>query len=193
MDIKKSQAEAFEFKIKTIEAERLTLRKAEKNDAQGMFDNWASDPEVTKFLPWQPHENVEVSKIIINSWIKGYEKNMLDLIIYHKKDKKIIGSIGLIVRNARLNILELGYCMARAYWGQGLMTEAAQAIVSFAFKESTANRIQARHDVDNPASGKVMEKIGMIKEGVLRQSGLNNQGIRDMAVYSILREDYKKG
>ena len=86
--------------------------------------------------------------------------------------------------------MELGYCIGKRWWGRGLMTEAVRAVVGYLFAEVGVRRVCAQHDTENPASGAVMRKAGMTKDGVLRQGGRNNRGIVDTAVYSILREEW---
>ena len=84
---------------------------------------------------------------------------------------------------------EIGYCLGRAFWGRGIMPEALRAVMDYLFDTVGLNRVWAGHDVNNPKSGRVMEKAGMKKEGILRASGVNNQGIRDVAIWAALRED----
>ena len=86
----------------------------------------------------------------------------------------------------------MGYCMSRAHWRKGVMPEALKAVVDFLFDEVGFNRIEAEHDVNNPASGRVMEKAALRYEGTLRQSGRNNQGIVDLVWRAILRSDWEK-
>ena len=83
--------------------------------------------------------------------------------------------------------------MGKAWWGKGFMPEALRAVIEYFFDEVGVNRIAARHDAENPKSGRVMEKAGMKREGVLRASARNNLGIRDAVWYSILKEEYVRG
>ena len=87
---------------------------------------------------------------------------------------------------------EIGYCIGRKWWHQGIMSEALKAVMDFFFDTVGANRIESRHDPNNPHSGLVMKKCGMKYEGTSRASGRNNQGICDMAQYAILRDDWDK-
>ena len=82
--------------------------------------------------------------------------------------------------------LQIGYCIGRTWWHKGIMTEALNAVIDFFFDTVGANRVEARHDINNPNSGAVMRKCGMQYEGTLRQADRNNQGICDTAYYSIL-------
>lgn len=96
---------------KVLETERLFLRRFKIEDAQNMFDNWASNPNVTKFLTWDPHENVEITKLIINDWLKGYEEdNYYQWAIEVKENGELIGSISVVRINENVNEVEIGYC-----------------------------------------------------------------------------------
>lgn len=84
---------------------------------------------------------------------------------------------------------ETGYCLGRAWWGNSIMPEALTAVMTYLFDEVGLNRIAARHDRNNPKSGRVMEKSGMKLEGILREAGRNNCGICDEVCYSALKRD----
>lgn len=174
-----------------LETERLILRRYTVQDAPAMFRNWASDPEVTKYLTWPVHTSVEVTRGLIgNYWIPEYERSDT----YHwglelKQTGELIGDIAAVHIAEPIAEAELGWCMGRAWWGNGYMPEAARAVVNYLFDEAGFNRVMAGHDVDNPKSGRVMQKIGMSFEGVHRQAGRNNQGVVDMAFYAILKSD----
>ena len=175
-----------------LTTERLTLRRFRIGDAEAMFRNWASDDEVTRYLTWSSHENVETTEALIQHWAKGYEEEtsyQWAIVPKGGKDEPI-GSISVISCTEKTDTLGIGYCMGRAYWFQGIMAEALKCVIAYLFEDVGANRIEASHDVNNPNSGRVMEKAGMTREGILRQAGRNQQGICDMAYYSILREEY---
>ena len=87
----------------------------------------------------------------------------------------------------------IGYCIGRNWWGQGLMSEALEGVIHFLITQVGANRIESRHDPNNPASGKVMAKCNMVYEGTSRQGDWNNQGLCDAANYALLKEDYVPG
>ena len=173
-----------------IEAPRLLLRRFTIEDAQPMFDNWASDPEVTKFLTWPAHGSVEVSQWVVNDWISHYEEDTFyQWAIVPKELDQPIGSISVVSRNDEAELVHIGYCIGKNWWHRGIMTETLQAVIDFFFGEVGVNRVETRHDPNNPNSGAVMRKCGMKYEGTLRQSDRNNQGICDAAWYGILRED----
>ena len=178
---------------KVLETERLILRPFTLEDAQPMFDNWASDPEVTKFLTWPTHGSVEVTTMILQDWTAGYQKpDHYNWAITLKKDgNQPVGNISAVNVEDDIDSVEIGYCMGRRCWGRGIMTEALKEVIDFFVAEVGVKRISARHDTANPNSGRVMQKAGMMYEGTLRQSARNNQGIVDTACYSILAKEWK--
>lgn len=175
---------------RTIESPRLILRRFAAEDDRAMFENWASDKEVTKFLTWPAHGSVEVSKWVLGDWISHYgEENYYQWAIVPKMLGQPIGSIAGVRLEEATGVVEIGYCIGKNWWHQGYTSEALAAVIGFFFDEVDANRVEARHDVNNPNSGGVMRKCGMQFEGVQWKAGRNNQGICDVCVYSILRED----
>ena len=177
----------------TIETSRLILRRAIREDAEPMFRNWASDPEVTKFLTWPTHNNIAVSEMVIGSWLQEYEKeSYYQWMIVLKELDEPIGSISVVRQNDRVEEAEIGYCIGSQWWHKGIMTEALSAVIEYLFTEVGMNRVAARHDPNNPHSGGVMRKCGMKYEGTNRACDRNNQGVCDAAQYSILRSEWRK-
>ncbi|MDO4924899.1 MAG: GNAT family N-acetyltransferase [Turicibacter sp.] len=179
---------------KVIETHRLILRPFNVNDTADMFKNWASDDEVTKYLTWPTHSSLEVSQMIIDSWVSGYgEPDCYQWAIELKEIHEVIGSISLMNINNDYESGEIGYCIGRHFWNQGIVTEAFQALIPFCFDEIEIIRLVARHDVNNPASGRVMQKCGLTYEGTLRKVSKNNKGeFIDCCYYSILKEEYQQ-
>ena len=176
-----------------IETARLLLRPFTMNDAQAMFDNWASDADVTKFMTWPAHSSVEVSRMVLADWVKSYEsENYYQWAIEWKELGQPIGSISVVHQHAGIRSAEIGYCIGKNWWHQGITSEALKAVIGFLFREVGFNRIMARHDANNPHSGGVMKKCGMKYEGTIRQGDRNNQGICDVVQYAILRCDWEK-
>ena len=175
----------------SIETERLLLRQFLIDDADAIYTNWASDPEVTKFLTWPPHASVHVSKTVLEDWISSYaQKNFYQwAIVLKEHGSDPIGSISAVHLNDDTDTVQIGYCIGRAWWHQGIMSEALKAVMEFFFDEVGANRIESRHDARNPHSGMVMKKCGMKYEGTMRSSDKNNQGICDACWYALLRSE----
>ena len=178
---------------KKLETERLILRRFIMDDAQGMFNNWASDEGVTKYLSWPPHKDVALTKAYLEMVIKEYEEpTMYNWAIELKEIGEVIGSIGVVQHEKEVESVHIGYTLGKAWWNKGIMTEAFTEVIKFLMSEVEVNRIDARHDTKNPNSGRVMKKCGLKYEGTLRQASRNNQGICDVAWYSLLREDYPR-
>jgi Acetyltransferases, including N-acetylases of ribosomal proteins len=176
---------------KVIETERLILRPFKVWDAEDMYNNWASDEEVTRYLTWPTHKTIETTKRTIESWTNDYSNNQnYNWAIELKETCKVIGSMSLMNIDNRNENCEVGYCISRKLWGQEITTEAFKAVIKLAFNEVGFERITGRHDIENVASGKVMEKCGLQYEGVLRKINKNNKGILvDCKYYSILKEE----
>ena len=174
-----------------IETDRLLLRPFTLEDAEAMYRNWASDPEVTKYLTWPTHSHVGVSEMVLTDWVSHYdEPNYYQWAIVLKDFGEPIGSISVVKVDDGARWVEIGYCIGKNWWRRGYVTEALKALIGFFFGEVGVGRIQARHDPRNANSGAVMVKCGMVREGTLRRADRNNQGICDTCVYSILREEY---
>ncbi len=174
-----------------IETDRLILRRYVIEDADAMYKNWASDSEVTKFLTWQPHPSVEVSRGIIENWLKEYsdKKYYQWAIVLKDNGNEPIGGISVVHMNEDISMVHIGYCLGRAWWRRGIMSEALKAVTDFMFDTVEVNRVESRHDPRNPNSGKVMQKCGMKYEGTLRSADRNNQGICDACYYALLRSE----
>lgn len=177
---------------KTIETERLLLRAFRAEDGEAMFRNWASDPQVTRFLTWPTHENAELSGRIVESWVsRNGDPSFYQWAIVLKELGEPIGSISAVKTDDRTESATIGYCIGRRWWGQGITPEALKALIRFFFEEVGMHSVNACHDPKNPNSGKVMKKCGMSYEGTWRAGGVNNQGVCDEAWYSILKSEYE--
>ncbi|MCR4850631.1 MAG: GNAT family N-acetyltransferase [Lachnospiraceae bacterium] len=173
-----------------IETPRLILRRFKAEDAEEMFNNWASDPEVTRFLTWQPHSGLEVTESILTEWISRYEDGgYFNWVMEYKQSGSVIGNISVVRLYEDIEAADIGYCMSRSFWGQGLMSEALRGVMDYLFDVVGLNRVAACHDVNNPRSGRVMEKAGMIQEGILKAAGKNNLGIHDVVWHAMIRKE----
>lgn len=178
---------------KRLETERLILRPFTMEDAGAMYRNWASDPEVTRFLTWHAHGSVAVTQMVLADWVPHYaEEGYYNWAIVLKENGgEPIGNISAVRVDDRLELAHIGYCLGKQWWHRGIMPEALQTVIDFFFDEVGMNRVEAGHDTNNPNSGAVMRKCGMELEGTLRQSAVNNQGICDIRLYAILASSRK--
>ena len=175
-----------------IETDRLVLRRFRLEDSEAAFQNWTSDEQVTEFLRWPTHENVDITKKIVKMWVDAYTNNDFYqwAIVLKNGEDKPIGTIGVVEQNDSLNILHIGYCIGSKWWHQGITSEAFSSIIPFLFEQVGANRIESQHDPHNPNSGKVMMKCGLKYEGTLREADMSNRGVVDASIYSILASEY---
>ena len=177
--------------IPTFESERLRLRPFTFDDAETV-ENLAGDKAIAATVLNIPHP---YEKGMAREWIKTHEPNFLNDIgvnfaITLKSDGSLIGSIGLIF-DKKNEMAEVGYWIGLPYWGQGYCTEAGKLVLAYAFDEQRLNRVYAQFMHDNPASGRVMAKLGMKPEGILRQHQNKWGMFKDMHIYGILASEYE--
>lgn len=176
---------------KTIETERLILRKFRLSDVKNMFDNYCNSDKVTEYVLWHTHKTLQDTKNLLNNMIlPAYkEKSTYRWAIVLKEINQVIGYINVVESNDKLFRAELAWAIGDKFWGQGIVPEAAKAVLNFLFDLGYI-RIQAGHDISNPKSGRVMEKIGMKFEGTRRKYTTNKYGVLvDSNLWAILNTD----
>ena len=172
-----------------ITTKRLYLRKYQPRDVADIYKNYATDERVTRFLSWEPYEDIETLQEYISAQIAAYNPRMYHWAIEYQG--QVIGSISVIALDEKNESCEIGYCLGYEFWGKGIMTEATEALLQFLFFQVGFHRICAKHDVENPASGKVMLKCNMHYEGRLREHYLRHDGTRgDSLLYNILKGEF---
>jgi len=173
---------------RNIETSRLLLRRFSASDAAAMFKNWAHDPEVTRYMRWQPHANVAETTEVLRSWVQGYssaERYHWGIVLQEKNI--LIGSIGAVAPHQADESIEVGYCIGRTFWGNAYTAEALKAIIHYLLFDVGFNRVEAYHSVNNPASGRVMQKAGMAFEGRAMQKYRCSEGFQDSDMYGIVK------
>lgn len=169
---------------------RLVLRQYTLDDVDAAYANWMSDPEVARYVTWEAHPDRDVTREVLSVWIGQYANEHY----YHwgiEMDGVLIGDIAVVMGSEQHEHAEIGYCLSRKYWGQGVMSEALGRVLRFMFKRMRVHRIMTRHDVQNPGSGSVMRKNGMTKEGTMREHFRRKDGTwADLDVYSILDREW---
>lgn len=177
--------------LPVLETERLRLRRVSMQDANEMYV-YASDDEVTKHVTWETHRSVNDSKRFIQFILAQYAKHdIAPWGIELKESGRMVGTVDFVWWKPGHQSAEIGYVLARDCWGQGLMTEAATALLKLGFGQMELVRIQARCITENIGSQRVMEKIGMSYEGTLKK-GIKIKGQHwDLKLFSILKEDYE--
>ncbi len=171
-----------------FETPRLLLRPPVMEDAETIYQAYATDKLVTRFLMWQPHRSIEETEHFLKRcrqvWRDG---SAFPWVITLKQNNEMIGMVELSVDGHKA---ELGYVLAQSYWDQGYASEAASLVVDWTIAQPSIFRVWAVCDVDNHASGRVLEKAGMQLEGTLRRWLMHpntGQKPRDCYVYSIVK------
>jgi len=172
-----------------LETPRLLLRKMRLRDASDVFA-YASDPQVARYVLWDAHQSIRDTRGYIRSMRRQYRLGLpASWAVVLKENNTVIGSIGYMWLSPENRSAEVGYSFSREYWNRGLATEALGAVLQSAFQQLGLHRVEAQHDLRNPASGRVMQKCGMRQEGVLRSRIYNKGEYVDIALWAILRED----
>ena len=175
---------------KYFETSRIVLRPFTIDDTEAFYKNCASDEDVTRYMTWVTNKSIEDTEASMKGWVKRYANdNFYHWAIVEKDDGNLIGFISVIACDEKVEQVEMGYAIGKKWWHKGYMSEALNTVSGFLFDEVGVNRIYARHDTNNPNSGKVMQKCGMKYEGTLRKSEITNNGLCDIACYAILAED----
>lgn len=172
---------------KDVYTERLLLRTIVPEDAQDVF-SWMSDPEVCRYERWTPHESVAYSRGYIQA-VFDYD-NVRTYQWGIELAGRLIGSVSVVGVDDHDRKAVMGYCVARQHWTRGYATEAVKAVLQFMFARVGINRIEASHSVNNPASGKVLEKAGFLREGYAKQYYHCSMGFQDSCLFALTREDY---
>ncbi|HEV7217114.1 MAG TPA: GNAT family protein [Chloroflexota bacterium] len=176
--------------LPTLQTPRLLLRTIRLSDSADIFA-YASDPAVARYTTWPPHPTVAATEAFVRELLQRYADGLVSPWgIVHRASGKMIGTCGFAYVMAWHGRGEIAYALSRSHWGQGLMPEAVRAVLAFGFETLRLNRIEARCEVENAASERVMQKVGMQLEGVLRQHAQVLGRYRDLKLYSILRDEW---
>jgi [ribosomal protein S5]-alanine N-acetyltransferase len=150
-----------------IETKRLVLRIPSVADTEAIFNSYAQDSKVTRYLIWRPHKNIQETEGFLADCAVAWEGNVrFPYVIMLKQSGAVIGMIEIRINDFKADV---GYVVSRQYWGKGLATEALRGLVEWAFRQESIYRVWALCDVENLASARVLEKVGMQREGVLRR------------------------
>jgi ribosomal-protein-alanine N-acetyltransferase len=172
----------------SISTGRLVLRKPRPEDSESIFRNYATDSEVTRFLIWHPHTQLDQTRAFISACIRSWQEGKrFPFVISQAGSVEAIGMIELRLETFKA---EVGYVLARDHWGKGYMTEALRAVIDWCFEQPGIYRVWAVCDTENYASARVMEKAGMQREGLLRRDIIHpniTEVPRDAYIYSLVK------
>lgn len=167
---------------------RLELRPPTMDDAQAIFSGYAQDGEITRYLVWRPHGDLDETRRFLRTCVDGWASGKeFTWAITLKESTDLIGMVACRPRGHRA---DLGYVLARSYWGNGYMTEAVSAVVQWLLGGPEVYRVWAVCDTANLASARVLEKVGMTREGILKRWSVHpnvSSEPRDCFVYARVR------
>lgn len=174
-----------------LTTERLTLRKMLVADTSDMYE-YASRPDVTKFLTWLPHPDRAYTKEYLEYLGNRYAAGMFyDWAIIYEPDCKMVGTCGFTSFNCTSDSAEVGYVLNPEYWGKGIATEALRRVMRFGFEELKLHRLEARFMEGNDRSRHVMEKVGMTFEGFARDGMFVKGGYVTVGTCAILADEWE--
>ena len=172
----------------SFETDRLLLRAPRASDAATIFTTYASDPEVTRYLVWRPSKSIQETEDFLLRSAEGWKSGSeFSWAIFLKETNDFVGMMGLRVDDFKADV---GYALARKFWGKGIATEAVSQIVNWTLSVPRIYRVWALCDVDNAASARVLEKVGMKREGILRRATMHpniSEEPRDSYCYAITK------
>ena len=171
-----------------LETERLFLRPLCIDDAETIYKNWTSDPDVAKFMRWELHKDVSETF----EWLLAEQKCVATDEVYNwgfvlKETGELIGSGGLVFIEEK-GMYELGYNVMKKYWGLGIATEASTKIIDYGVNELQQKKFYCCHAKDNPASGKVMMKVGFVYQNEGKYYSWNNERQFECKEYMLVVE-----
>ena len=175
-----------------LRTDRLVLRDFGAGDFDAVHA-YAVDPEVSRFMPWGPNSPDETRAFLARALAAQGDWPRLDfnLAIELRETATVIGSIGLHLYDAANRAVEVGYCIHRALWRRGIVSEAARAMIAAAFGPIGAHRVVATCDVRNVGSFGVMEAVGMRREGRFLSDRLIRGEWRDTYLYAVLEKEWR--
>ncbi|MBR7187907.1 MAG: GNAT family N-acetyltransferase [Clostridia bacterium] len=175
-----------------LKTPRLRLRRLTMRDAGDIY-RYSRDPEVARHVLWDAHRSIGDSRAYLRYMLHRYRTHEpASWGIEELSTGRIIGTIGFMWIQQDNAAAEVGYSLARDCWNRGFMTEALGAVIQYGFDFMNLNRIEAQHETTNPASGAVMRKCHMCKEGTLRSRLFNKGKYVDVDLYAILRRDFNR-
>jgi RimJ/RimL family protein N-acetyltransferase len=152
-----------ELHYRDLQTERLLLRRPRQGDARLVYDSFASDLEVTRYLTWRPHESIADAEAALASRLDRLDRGVEYSWLLERSGSRDV--LGLISVWLLADAAEVGFVLARAYWRQGFMTEAVEAVTSWALAASGVHEVFGTCDVENVASARLLEKAGYASQG----------------------------
>jgi ribosomal-protein-alanine N-acetyltransferase len=183
---------SFYQNLPRLETSRLILRKITNSDVSDIFA-YASDPEVTRYLRWGPHQSPDETENYVNEVLDQYREGLDGpWAIENKANHKVIGHIHLMEIDLHHRKAHVGFVLSKPYWNQGIMTEALGKVVEYSFAKLGLIRLEGLCISDNLAAIRVLSKVGMRVEGRFRKYLFQKGTQWDCDIWAILRNEYEE-
>jgi RimJ/RimL family protein N-acetyltransferase len=180
------------FRVPTLEAARVTLRPVTLADAPALF-GFFSDRDVTRYWSRPPMTFLAQARKLVRDIRAGYRSgDSVQLGIERRSDRTLIGTCTLFHFHPPSRRAEIGYALGSPYWGNGLMHEALQRLLAYAFDELGLHRLEADIDPRNANSARTLARLGFVKEGFLRERWIVADVISDSEIYGLLRHEWAR-
>ena len=180
----------FGDRMPTLDAERVRLRHPRPTDADAVFAIFGDD-RAMRYWSHEAFERRDEAEQYLRDIDKGFaDRSFCQWAITKRDHDELIGTVTLTGWDARNRRMELGYMLSPAHWGKGYATEAVRAVLTFAFEEMNVHRVEAELDPRNPASARLLERLGFREEGLLRERWWVYGEWCDSALYGLLRADF---
>ncbi len=176
-----------------LETERLLLREFRPDDEAGIYE-YASDPEVVRYADWGP-SNLSTVRAFLYRRLEDQERwprDTVEVAVELRSNSNLLGIMRITVLDPTNRTADFGYTLARRYWANGYATEGARAFLHLAFLNLNLHRVWATCDVRNRASFRVMEKLGMRREGLFKKDVMQKGEWRDSYLYAVLAEEWDR-
>jgi ribosomal-protein-alanine N-acetyltransferase len=175
-----------------LTTERLRLREFQATD-EADIHAYASDPEVVRYASWGPNTLAD-TRVVLDAWLleqRHWPRSAVTLAIELVAERRLIGGIRLEERDVVHRAADFGYTLQRAYWNRGIATEAGHALLRAAFETLGLHRVWATCDTRNAASQRVLEKLGLRREGEMRRDTIRRGQWSDTYLYAILADEWQ--
>ena len=189
-----SVMEAAEQQDLVIDDGHLRLRRFAPSDAEKMFENWARDEDVARYVKWTAHEDIDETRQVLLEWCARYNTDRTWYQWCIELDGEPIGSITLFDVDVNGGTGEIGYCLGKRWWGRRIMTRCVGAVCAFAFVDVGLETLRIRHVSKNPASGIVAQHNRFVYERTDRDSvTLHDGGVDSLITYVLARVRWNEG
>ena len=178
--------------MKVLTGERVVLRPYRLADVEDVFA-YASDADVAQQMEWAAHRDRDETVAHVQNCIDAYEKRVWSpFAVELRETGRVVGGIDLRIVSAGHRVGETGYVLSRAQWGKGVNLEMGRLVLAYGFDDVGLNRIQATCNVENRRSYRTLEKLGLLREGMLREFRIEKGIARDKFMYAILASEWRR-